>query len=142
MKDQLINLDAEDRRKLILEIGAIKHLCQENAAIEEILVALEALEGKVGGDEDVDERFLSAQLSLYPLRQPSLSPAINEALGILEDFGLRNKPGSMSTLFFGRELELWQALRKIFSVAAQRGDVVMTVSISNACPKPKWEENS
>jgi uncharacterized protein YqgV (UPF0045/DUF77 family) len=142
MKDRLLNLDVENRRKLIAEIDAIKQLCLEKAAIDEISTALEVLENKIGGEEDVDQRFLSAQLSLYPLRQPSLSPAINEALEILEDSGLRKQSGAMSTLIFGGEAKMWRALRKIFSAAAQRGDVVMNVSISNACPLPKWEENS
>jgi|GEM_PF-285714 len=142
MKDRLLNLDVENRRMLIAEIGAIKQLCQEKAAIDEISMALESLESKIGREEDVDQRFLSVQLSLYPLRQTFLSPAISEALEILEDSGLRKQPGAMSTLIFGREAKLWTALRKIFSAAAQRGDVVMNVSISNACPLPKWEENS
>ena len=142
MKDRLLNLDVENRRMLIAEIGAIKQLCQEKAAIDEISMALESLESKIGREEDVDQRFLSVQLSLYPLRQTFLSPAISEALEILEDSGLRKQPGAMSTLIFGREAKLWRALRKIFSAAAQRGDVVMNVSISNACPLPKWEENS
>lgn len=82
------------------------------------------------------ENEISAQLSIYPLRQPSLSPTINEALRVLGDYGLRLIPGSMSTLIIGEEAILWEALQEVFSNAKTHGEVVMIVSISNACPKP------
>lgn len=40
----------------------------------------------------------TAQVSLYPLRQASLSPAIDEAVQILQSYDLDIEPGTMSTL--------------------------------------------
>ena len=89
-------------------------------------------------DEQTD---LSAQLSVYPLRQSSLLPTINEALEILVGCGLNVIPGSMSTIILGNETNLWAGLHKVFSSASERGEVVMIVTISNACPQPESSES-
>ena len=44
---------------------------------------------------------ISAQVSLYPLRQERLSPAIEEAWKILEEHELDVEKGSMSTIVSG-----------------------------------------
>lgn len=79
---------------------------------------------------------LSAQVSIYPLRAVSLSPIINETLHIFNHYGLEVYPGSMSTLISGEDKIIWSALSDAFTAAVVKGEVVMTITISNACPLP------
>lgn len=80
---------------------------------------------------------MAAQVSLYPLRVSSLSPFINDALNIFEGHGLAMIPGSMSTVVYGDSETLWQGLEEAFASAAEKGEAVMTVTVSNACPIPE-----
>ena len=77
---------------------------------------------------------LTAQVSLYPLRQERLAPAIESAVDIWRSRGLDVKPGAMSTLIAGEGRVLWAALRDAFAAAATQGETVMVVTLSNACP--------
>lgn len=77
---------------------------------------------------------LTAQVSLYPLRQPRLSPTIDEAVRICRAHGLEVRPGPMSTLVTGNDDEIFAALKEALRSGAARGDVVMVVTFSNACP--------
>ncbi|MGQ9522602.1 MAG: YkoF family thiamine/hydroxymethylpyrimidine-binding protein [Anaerolineae bacterium] len=78
--------------------------------------------------------MVSAQVSLYPLRQPSIGPAIREAVRTLREQGLRVQMGPMSTLVWGEEKVVFSALREAFRRAAEEGDIVMVITLSNACP--------
>jgi len=82
---------------------------------------------------------ISAQVSLYPLRQPSLGPPIRRLVRVLQEHGLQARMGEMSTLVWGDEEAVFDALRQAFHQAAQLGDTVMTVTVSNACPAPSAE---
>lgn len=77
---------------------------------------------------------VSAQVSLYPLRQEHLTPAIEALRSAFEHRELNAEVGSMSTLVSGETEKLFEALREGFERAVERGWVVMTVTISNACP--------
>jgi uncharacterized protein YqgV (UPF0045/DUF77 family) len=77
---------------------------------------------------------VSAQVSVYPLRQPRLSPTIDETVGICRAHGLQVCPGPMSTLVTGDDENLFAALKEALRSAAARGNVVMVVTLSNACP--------
>lgn len=77
---------------------------------------------------------ISAQISLYPLRQDQLSPAIREMQDVLLAAGLDIAPGPMSTLVTGDGAVLFDALKESFLRAAAAGHVVMTATVSNACP--------
>ena len=77
---------------------------------------------------------VSAQISLYPLRQDRLSPAIREMQDVLAAAGLDVAPGPMSTLVTGEAGALFDALKASFLRAAATGHVVMTATVSNACP--------
>ena len=79
---------------------------------------------------------IAAQVSLYPLGQESLSPAIEEALRIFREHGLEVQPGAMSTVITGDDQELFPALQEAFGRVAEQGHVVMVVTLSNACPVP------
>lgn len=78
--------------------------------------------------------LISAQISVYPLRQDHLSPAIRVVQKALEDRGLQPQVGPMSTLVTGKVEDLFAALQEAFSQAATTGHVVMTMTVSNACP--------
>ena len=68
---------------------------------------------------------ISAQVSLYPLGQESLSPAIDEALRIFQKHGLDVKPGAMSSVIIGDDAAIFAALQEAFRCVAKEGQVVM-----------------
>jgi uncharacterized protein YqgV (UPF0045/DUF77 family) len=75
-----------------------------------------------------------AQVSLYPLRQAELSPAIESAWQVFEKHRVLYEKGVMSTLLQGELEQLFQALKEALEKAVEFGDVSMVVTISNACP--------
>lgn len=77
---------------------------------------------------------VSAQVSLYPLGQVSLSPVIDEALRIFREYKLEVEPGAMSSLVTGEDTVVFAALQEAFRCAAEHGPVVMVATLSNACP--------
>lgn len=79
---------------------------------------------------------ITAQVSLYPLRQASIGSPIREAVRILRQHGLGIRVGEMSTLVWGEPPMVFAALQAVFQQTAASGDTVMTVTISNACPEP------
>jgi uncharacterized protein YqgV (UPF0045/DUF77 family) len=78
--------------------------------------------------------FLAAQISIYPLRQPTLSPVINRALNVFQSYGLEVTTGAMSSLVSGNDEMLFSAIKEAFKKTAEQGEVVMTIILSNACP--------
>lgn len=78
--------------------------------------------------------MISAQVSLYPLRQERLAPAIDAVLGAFRREGVTVEGGAMSTLLTGESPLVFAALHEGFERAAAMGDVVMVVTVSNACP--------
>lgn len=83
---------------------------------------------------------ISAQLSLYPLRQEDLLPAIRAVWSALECHGLPYEVGSMSTLTWGDDATLFAALREAFLAAAAHGPAVLVATLTNACPVPQRRE--
>lgn len=80
---------------------------------------------------------ISAQISLYPLRQKEIGPVIRQAVHVLRKSGLAVDFGEMSTIVWGEEHEVFAALQEVFGMAVEQGDAVMIVTLSNACPMPK-----
>lgn len=78
--------------------------------------------------------FLSAQMSIYPLRQEHLSPAIDKAADILKEHELEVNSGLMSSMVSGDDDALFAAIKDIFRQGSEQGDMVMVVTFSNACP--------
>jgi uncharacterized protein YqgV (UPF0045/DUF77 family) len=76
-------------------------------------------------------------VSVYPLRQVSIGPAIREAVRVFRRHGLETRTGAMSTLVWGEEPAVFAALEEVFHQAAEGGDAVMVVTLSNACPTPE-----
>lgn len=77
---------------------------------------------------------VSAQISIYPLRQARLEPAVEAVRLALEDRGLEPEVGPMSTLVSADAELLFAALRDAFERAAATGPVTMVLTVSNACP--------
>ena len=78
--------------------------------------------------------LVSAQIAIYPLRQERLTPAIAAVSTALQAAGLPAEVGAMSTVVTGEAAAVFSALQEGFVRAGAAGPVVMTVTISNACP--------
>ena len=76
-------------------------------------------------------------MSLYPLGQENLGPAIGSVWTALQRCGLDYEAGTMSTTTWGEEGDVFAALQEAFKEAAECGPTVMVVTISNACPVSK-----
>jgi tRNA-Thr(GGU) m(6)t(6)A37 methyltransferase TsaA len=85
---------------------------------------------------------ITAQLSIYPLGEASLSPTINEALRILREHGLAVEAGTMSSQVSGDDDVVFAALQSAFHQIAAQGPVVMVATFSNACPTKKVAEDA
>jgi uncharacterized protein YqgV (UPF0045/DUF77 family) len=78
---------------------------------------------------------ITAQFSLYPLRTRQLAPALEAALSAARATGIAMETGLMSSVLEGSEEQVFAALRAAFSAAAQHGDAVLVVTVSNACKR-------
>lgn len=78
--------------------------------------------------------MVTCQFSLYPLREPQLSPVLDEALAALRQGGLDPEVGTMSTVVEGDESAVFDGLRQAFQAVAKRGDIVLVATVSNTCP--------
>lgn len=78
--------------------------------------------------------IVSAQVAIYPLRQDRLTPAITAVSRALEAAGFHPEVGPMSTMVTGEAATVFRALEDAFVQAGALGHVVMTVTVSNACP--------
>lgn len=76
----------------------------------------------------------SAQISMYPLRQEHVGQVIETVRAAFEARGLKPQIGPMSTYVVGEDGLIFAALTEAFAKAASRGEVVMTITVSNACP--------
>lgn len=77
---------------------------------------------------------ISAQISLYPLKQQRLLPTIEAAWKILEAHQLNPQKGGMSTVVNGEAEKVFAAIQDVFLRSSEKGPVSMVVTFSNACP--------
>ena len=77
---------------------------------------------------------ISAQISVYLLRQEHLRPAVQAVKAELDTHRLKPEIRAMSTHVVGEADAVFAALRDAFVRVAANGQVVMTVTDSNACP--------
>jgi uncharacterized protein YqgV (UPF0045/DUF77 family) len=63
----------------------------------------------------------------------SLSEPIEHLQRVLDSRGLEIRPGPMSTLVVGSIDDLFDGLKQAFQEAADRGQVVLVATFSNAC---------
>lgn len=125
-KSQLIDLAKE-----------IEDLCLAESKPELIFNKLNQMESLLQSNHINEDLAISAQISLYPLKQAVINQSIHETIQIFRDFGLEVIPGAMSTVIAGSEELIWRAVQNAFRVATKHGETVMTLTISNACP---WEK--
>jgi uncharacterized protein YqgV (UPF0045/DUF77 family) len=90
-------------------------------------------------DEDADGTEQGAadvhlQLSVYPLRQPHLRPAIEAALRAAAAEGVDVTVGRLSTLVRGDEPAVFAALRAAFRAAGSSGSTVMVATLAGGAP--------
>lgn len=78
--------------------------------------------------------MISAQVSVYPLRQERLAPAIDSVLEAFRREGIEVRVGAMSSVVAGETGPVFAALREGFERAAAMGEVVLVATLSNACP--------
>ena len=78
--------------------------------------------------------IVSAQISVYPLRQERLGPTVETVRLALEHEGLDPEVGPISTFVVGEASRMFAALREGFERAGARGSVAMVLTVSNACP--------
>ena len=84
---------------------------------------------------------ITAQVSIYPLRQDSLSPTINAVAEAFAQHDLESQTGPMSTLIWGDDEDVFRAFLDGFRNAASLGEAVLVLAISNACPWPGTRES-
>ena len=94
------------------------------------------------GEKERFGMYIFAQISLYPLKQQSISPALEVAWRIIEENRLDYQKGEMSTVVRGASEVVSPALQKVFLRAAEKGPLSMVVTFSNACPMPAEEDPS
>lgn len=128
-------INSQQTQAIKAKIERIKDFCKRNSSSPDIIKNINELEELLLGVIDEEAVNLSAQVSLYPLRQSSLSQPISEALKIFKKSALEVVPGSMSSLVYGEAAQLWSCMEKVFSTAALHGELVMVLTISNACPR-------
>jgi uncharacterized protein YqgV (UPF0045/DUF77 family) len=80
-----------------------------------------------------DRRCTDRDLPIAPGTAHTVIEAVQQAL---RGHGLEAQPGPMSTYVVGEADCIFAALREAFVQAAATGHVVMTVTVSNACPVP------
>jgi tRNA-Thr(GGU) m(6)t(6)A37 methyltransferase TsaA len=85
---------------------------------------------------------ITAQISVYPLGETSLSPVINQALCTLREHGLAVEAGIMSSLVGGDDDVVFAALKAAFHQIAAQGPVVIVATFSNACPTTEASEDT
>lgn len=77
---------------------------------------------------------VQAEMSLYPLRTKDLGHAIESLLGELEAASLAVQPGNMSSTVAGDVDAVFSTTGAAFKAAAENGQVVLVMKVSNACP--------
>jgi uncharacterized protein YqgV (UPF0045/DUF77 family) len=78
---------------------------------------------------------VQAEISLFPLRTRNLAKPVKRFIGCLD----RKKPeiniGAMSTQLRGDCGTLFKSIGKAFADVSRKGDLVLAMKVSNACPK-------
>ena len=78
---------------------------------------------------------VQAEVSLYPLRTAALTDSIDSFVGHLRRRGLSVEVGPMSSRVGGECSDMFRALGEAFEAAGQQCDVVVSVKVTNACPR-------
>ena len=82
---------------------------------------------------------IQAEMSLYPLRTPTLAEPIKRFVRHLRQKNLEVEMGTMSSRISGECKDLFPALGIAFEEVADEGEIVLIVKVSNACPVSEKE---
>ena len=100
-----------------------------------ILSVLQTAADEAAGDGAAGARGeVHLQLSVYPLRQPHLRPAIEAALRAAAGEGVDITVGRLSTLVRGDEPAVFAALRAAFRAAGSSGSTVVVATLAGGAP--------
>lgn len=77
--------------------------------------------------------MVGIQVSIYPLREKSLSPALNKFWERLEERKFKFEVNSFATIIWGEEDRIFDSLKEIWKEIAKDRSIVMVVTLSNAC---------
>ena len=77
--------------------------------------------------------MIGIQVSIYPLREESLSPALNKFWDKLKERKLKFEVNSFSTIIWGEEDEIFDFLKEVWKEVTKDRSIVMVVTLSNAC---------
>jgi uncharacterized protein YqgV (UPF0045/DUF77 family) len=89
---------------------------------------------ETGGGDAAEGGEVHLQLSVYPLRQPHLRPAIEVALRAAAGEGVDVTVGRLSTLVRGDEQAVFAALRAAFRAAGSSGSTVVVATLAGGAP--------
>lgn len=76
---------------------------------------------------------ITCQFALFPLRTAHVGEVLEAALVEVEAARVELSVGRMCSEIQGEATDVFAALQSAFSRAAQMGEVVMTVTVSNTC---------
>ncbi len=89
---------------------------------------------QTGAQPEAEGGQVHLQLSVYPLRQAHLRPAIEAALRAAAGEGVEVTVGRLSTLIRGDEPAVFAALRAAFRTAGSSGSTVMVATLAGGAP--------
>jgi catechol 2,3-dioxygenase-like lactoylglutathione lyase family enzyme len=95
---------------------------------------LSVLQNGADAEAQTEAGEVHLQLSVYPLRQPHLRPAIEAALRAAAGEGVDITVGRLSTLVRGDEPAVFAALRAAFRAAGSSGSTVMVATLAGGAP--------
>jgi uncharacterized protein YqgV (UPF0045/DUF77 family) len=79
--------------------------------------------------------LIGVTVALYPL-QSDPDRTVHRFIDALDATEVSVEVGPMTTLVTGAADDVFRALRRAYDEVAPTGPVVMTVTVSNACPVP------
>ncbi len=78
--------------------------------------------------------MIGAQISIYPLREKTITETLNIFWEELNSRGIQYEVNSFSTIIWMEEDELFKFLSDAYKKLREKS-IVMVVTISNVCPK-------
>jgi len=77
--------------------------------------------------------MIGIQVSIYPLREKEISPALNKFWEKLKESELKFEVNSFATIIWGEEDRIFDFLKDVWKEVTKDRSVVMVVTLSNAC---------
>lgn len=78
--------------------------------------------------------MIGAQISIYPLREKTITDTLNIFWEELNSRGIQYEVNSFSTIIWMEEDELFKFLSDAYKKLREKS-IVMVITISNVCPK-------